>query len=428
MATVTQFANASTQMSAETESSWRAALELEVASAGTPRDMVTLERLINCYGELSCDDHLLQVLTHFLRFNDSKPQVVALLLEWLIRQRALQHLPPVLTLATAVVERPAPLRRALATAYAELGQIPQAAEEWCVLLREPPVDRVTWQRLAAFLNRHGDVGGIGGLLAKLGETFQRPDLDPHALFCLLRVQLDQPTADVLPLLERIPSTAFEDPEFQLSLAIMAFRVPAYDRARRAVDHALALKPGWKTAVQVRRTIDSFDGQPVRDMPLLSIAQEILAAAESQARRVRPDEHAWGLLRVKSPDHVEARKLTIASVDDRLLEVPLNADISATFSVLPDSYKAKGRARNRCDALELLPFVDWCVPHVMVQRTNGKSVSHIFTGVPGHREWYWEEVASGSRVIDEGAPDAARNLANWHLALDELRARAAEEDL
>jgi hypothetical protein len=291
------------------------------------------------------------------------------------------------------------------------------------------VDPAIWLPLASFLNRHGDVNGIGQLLDEKRATLQTRDPDPHALYCLLRTQFDRPESDARRTFNRIRPTSLADPELQLSLGIMALRLGAYARARQAVEHARSLKPGWDVAASILRSVDSFAGKEAQRMPMISLPPRVLDAANTEATATAPDRYAWGVIQVAVPHLVQTHPERFTGADDRLLEILPNADTVATYSVLPDSKQTSSQLGRSSDPLEVLPFVDWSVPHLMLQRQAGESVLHAFVGVPGHREWYWEEVTVNvNPAEDRVSPSVARRGEIWRDARQEVRDRASEEEL
>ena len=416
------------QAGSEIEAAWHAALAGEILSANPSYDLPLLQRLVHLYEELHYEEHAIHLMTRSLKSQLANPQVMTLMLELLVRQRALNKLAPVVSLASRFGNRAGPLRLALATAYSELGQIAQATTEWVLLLAEPTIDPSIWRPLASFLTRHGDVHEIGEKLDRLRWLLQSPNPDPYALYCLLRVQMDRPLSDTDTLLHCIPPNSLDDPEIQLSLAIIAFRLGAYARARTEIERAQSLKPDFRVASNILRTVDSFAGRNVQGMPRVSFQPRFLDAASSEANRTAPDCYSWGWMRVNTSNQIEAEVVQFTAMEERLLEFPSNSGVMATFSILPNSPRPPHQSSRWCDPLEVLPFIDWSVPHVMVQRRDGKPMVHAFVGSPDHRDWYWYEVSLKMNAVEfQVPPSVSAQEEIWRAARQEIKGRATEED-
>lgn len=407
---------------------WREALAAEIAMAEQPHDLPRLRHLLGLYRALGFGDETVEVAMRASRFHAASGELLTVVLDSLIDQRMLNRIAPALPLAANFKAQCPALRQTLARAHEALAQIPQAAVEWCAVLKDGGPDAPGWRHLASFLNRHGDVNGIGALVR--GRTPAPADsaAEHYLLFSLLRLHIDHDVPCAREILRRIPERCFDERDLSLSFAIMAFRLGTYERALLEVQHALALDPNSPVAASVQRTIRSFMQLEDAEMPGCHLPSPIIRAAQKTAETAGGD-YSWGFI-IQDPSGAPvAIPVAFASAGDRFLDIPEGEHVAATYSVLPCPRKRLRSATIAVDPLEILANVDFTAPHVMVQRTSEEPIVHAFVGASGHPEWCWQEVRADLHCGDTAGnrPSLTRRATLWRAACDELHTYINEEE-
>ena len=425
---------------------WREAVAAEIASASALLDSATVLVLTRSYDALGLQDDALNLINRVSRFGVDNRDLLPLMIDSLVRRRELAKLTQALRLVVQLKERPVPLRRQVVRAMTLLGQAAPAAQEWCALLEAHSavldladvsgtdtsqgayaLDGSDWLELARFVAAHGNVGDLGKTLEGMQGSFCGYDFEPLAMFCLLRTQLDQERQKAHTTLEQLSPTGFDDPECAFELGLAAFRLGDYRFAAAAGAHAVRLKPQWPVALSALTTFEAFlsgppDRNPRSGTGRLGKRIRLQAGSEEAAlaacASVPGHEYAWGVMRVHGEDRPVTRLLPFGPSDERALDLPDDGTAIATFSVLP---------KVEPDPLEVLPFVDWSIPHLMLQRSESRSICHVFAGASGHREWYWEPVRLDSGQEPCVVATGDTRVCLWRDVLAELEVREREEE-
>ena len=405
---------------------WHSALDAEVASAARLLDINNLRDLFEHYEQLGLESEALGLASRLPRFGSDHHAFLPFMLESLIRQRDLKRLNQVTRVVQGLRNRSSELRRPLARALALLGQVKPAAQEWHAVLESDAMQASDWLHLAQFMSEHGDVKEFGVCLEEMTDKFKDHPAEPFVLFCVLRSQFDRDLLRAQKTLDRIPPDSINDALLSFGLAVLAFRIGDYDRAQAAARHALVLKPEWPVAANALLTFQSFAGNTANGMRVLPVPQLPAVAAQVTGLTIPPNQFAWGVILDLGEGKTEAVLAGFDAPGERGLELPESGSIWGTFSVLPET--PRGNARESWpDPLEVLPYLDWSFPHIMVQRSPKHPELHGFVGASGHREWYWEEVLLMSAAKDSIAREENRRGALvWTGALEELERRDSEE--
>ena len=424
---------------------WRETLELEVASAENVADAGVFRRLVTAYDALELGDEGLKLINRLPALKVDNRVMLPFMLDSLVRQRSLAKLNQATRLVLQIRDRGPELRRSLARALALLGQAQGAAAEWKALLdaHAAIVDARAmleagngrqefaaltaddWRDLARFVAQVGDVEGLRDALHGAQHAFSGFTFEPLARFCLLCCQLEHSHGEAARTLHAVPTDSLGDAELDFTLGIAAFRLGDYGRAAAAASHALEGKPGWPVAEAALATFLAFGGKSRkglgaynRPLPVVALPPGTEEAARAAVAHVPAKAFAWGHVRAQGARAPEARLAPFEPPAYRALDVP-EAGAAATFSVLPVK---------RPDPFQVLPYLDWSVPHILIQRSARHSTCHVFVGVSGHREWFWEPVrvqeATGPPPV---APRPGRAV-HWRAVSEELAQRNREEDL
>lgn len=406
------------------------ALGAELATAETLLDVDQLRALVILYDRLGMEDEALALINRIMRFKIDSRGLLPFMLDSLIRQRSLAKLNQAARLVQGLPDRPPALRRPLARALALLGQVKPAADEWRAILKEDAMEDQDWLHLATFLAEHGDINALGNNLIANSESFRDHAQQPLALFCILRSQIDQDLCKARETLEKIPADGIDDGDLSFELAILAFRLGAFAHAEVAARHALKLKPDCPAAENALLTFQTFAGKGVEALKPLRLRHGVTEAVQGASEGTPLDEYAWGALYDLGEGSIIANEEAFESSGERGFDLPDTDVAIATFSVLPETEEgANGHVPVHSDPLEVLSFIDWSVPHLMLQRESGQTTLHAFLGASGHREWYWQEVCLELSCADTGhREDQSEGGHVWAAVLDELESREREEML
>lgn len=410
--------------------SWRETLDAEVASASTLLDTEHFQGIVQLYDRLGMHDEALALVNRAMRFKMDSRALLPLMLESLIRQRALAKLNQAVRLVLNLPDRPPVLRRPLARALALLGQVKPAADEWSAILSADAMGDSDWLHLATFLAEHGDINALGNSLAEKSDSFRGHAQEPLVLFCILRSQIDQYLSGARATLAKIPADGITDGDLSFELAILAFRLGDFERAQAAARHALRLKPDCPAAENALLTFRTFAGKGGQALKPLRLRLGVTEAVQGVSEGTPLDEYAWGTLYDLGEGSIIAHAEAFESSGERGFDLPDTDVAIATFSVLPEKEEgAGGHVPVHSDPLEVLSFVDWSVPHLMLQRESGRTTLHAFLGASGHREWYWQEVSLELVHGGGGQPEEKSQGGQvWEAVLHELDDREEEEML
>ncbi len=404
-----------------------AALDAEVATAKDLLDVGQLHTLVQSYDRLGMQDEALALINRIMRFKIDSLGLIPFMLDSLIRQRALAKLNQAARLVLNRTDRPPALRRSLARALALLGQVKPAADEWRAILDANAMEDSDWLHLATFLARHGDVSQLAAQLRALRPNLRGHAQEPLALFCILRAEMDQDYGRARAVLAEIAPGGINDGDLSFELAILAFRLGDFDRAQAAAAHALGLEPDGPAAENALQTFRAFAGKEVQALRPLRLRIGVTEAVEGAGERTPLDEYTWGALYDSGEGSIVAHEEDFGSSGDRGFDLPDTETAIATFSVLPEEDEGADGQGIHPDPLEVLSFIDWSVPHLMLQRENGQTTLHSFVGASGHHEWYWQEVCLELLSTDTGRrEDQPEGGRVWEAVLSELASREREE--
>lgn len=405
---------------------FQAALAAEIASADTLLDIERFRGVVQLYDRLGLRDETLSLVNRVMRLNMDSQALLPFMLDSLIRQRDLAKLNHVVRLAMNLPERPPALRRPLACALALLGQARPAANEWSAILNAGAMEELDWPHLAKFMAEHGAINDMGHALAENSAVFRGHAQEPLMLFCLLRAQIDQHVHRAREILSTIPADSIDDGGLSLELAILSFRLGDFERAEDAARHALHLKSDFPAAENALQSFRSFAGKGVQALKPIRLRLGVIEAVQGVSARTPPDAYAWGTLLDLTEGKIIVGEEIFASSGERGFDLPDTDVAFATFSVLPERKEGAG-GQVHSDPLEVLSFIDWRVPHLLLQREDGRSTLHAFLGASGHREWYWRE---GRLELDGNAGsrpgEASPGGRVWEAVLNELDSREQEE--
>ena len=419
------------------------ALDAEIDTALDPRNSEKILALCKLYEKLSLEDEALHIAQRGYTKHKIQPDAV---LPWIIehileRRGSRNGKDPVLlnvhtTFALGLKDRSPAVRRSLVRALTRLGRIKPAADEWLALLQVNALEQNDWLDLARFVSDHGDVNGLGkaliesqGASPKGFESSGEPSCASETqvdrgsiearMFSILCLQVEQDKAACRRILAGLSPEGINDSELSLHLGILAFRLGDYEFAIKAAQHAISMKPEWPVARRALQTFCSFSGTPLQSERNISLGGAALDALRELARQAPLDRYTWGFLEESPGSDAVACARLFSTAESRELDCPESDDVLASFSILPKANP---------DPVEVLAYLEWDVPHVMLEKKQEGPILRAFVGAGGHREWAWEEV-----VLDTGCTTApmpgSMGAGNtlWHSALEELKDQNSEED-
>lgn len=391
------------------------ALDLEVVSAAAPPSIETTERLAGLLGQMGLAEVRLAVIQAAGCQTVDRAEYGRVRLAALIEQKALGKLEEAVIAIRRETPRPNRLlRRLLADAHCTLKQIGVAADQWIQLLADMNSD--DWPALARFVARHS--GGAPLFAAIRNQAGEFPDDagSAYARYCLIRSLLDERPGQARSALRvSVDPDALADAEVLLDLAITAFRLGEYDCARRAAEKSLAAGGPRDIGESVINSVRSFAGGDDHLSRRLSLPFGVADLVRAQAGAVGGRNFMWGYVMGRAGG-LSVSTLPWGPVEVRNMLLPEGRRIIASFSVLP--------AQGIADPYEILPFVDWTYPHILLRRQPAPRM-HLFVGLPGEHEWAWSEVRLGmSRPKGSAKQDEAPDL--WQRVRDELHLLEVEE--
>lgn len=409
-------------------SSWNETLAAEVLSAENLLDTANLHSLVHAYDRLGMHDEALGVINRLTRFKISNECLLPFMLESLTRQRALPKLNQAIQLVLRMPDRSPTLRRSLACALSLLGQPGPASAEWRAVLEADAMEGADWLSLARFVAEHGDFGLAQAIDAKCLRVFGTAE-ENLMIFCILRSEFDANPDRAYEILQALPADEIGDAEISFELAILAFRLGDYARACAAAKHALALVPDFVPARNAVETFTSFGGQEVRELPTIRLREGVADAVHGVSAGAPRDQYTWGVISSDDNGDVQCSEKPFQSSADRDFEFSESDRPIATFSVLPErGLQCSQLGGTHADPLEVLSWLEWGVPHLMVQRERDRSMLHAFVGAPGHRDWYWREVSLKPEDCDSAPHNEEHSGVNiWEAVSDELLRREREEE-
>ena len=203
----------------------------------------------------------------------------------------------------------------------------------------------------------------------------------------------------------------------------------YKYAEAVASHALEADPSRREVSSALETFRAFGGTSA-NLESIHIDLAAFEALPAVCARVKPDEFAWGVLYRADSGSVEAFHQPFLVSEDRVLELTGIPNLLASFSCLPLSGDTQATTVEPWpDPLEVLPYVDYEIPHLMLQRLpDGEwPRMHVFVGASGNREWCWKQVAPtfGGQENPKSLPSQGSQL--WKAAACELLSRHTEED-
>lgn len=379
----------------QTHGIWNDLIDAELATIDAKGDAAAVANVADHYAQLDLDAPLVQTIKR----NSSDPTVAANLAPSLIgvyiKQRDLKALTQVLRTFKMGDVSP-PLRPsahlALARAYTLMRQFPRAADQWKSLLKSPCSDEIPWEELAQFV---ATCGGIRNLRDDIHERLQRQShLKPVALLTSLLVDVDAGVEPKDDILEQIGIKAIERHDLLFDLALTALRLGEYAYAAKAAKRGLKLRPGWQPLENLLSTIDSFRGNSVQKLEPLRMDQEGIDAIRGAAEDVSETEYGWGLLIREPNGSFAAICQFLSDSEDREMNLAtFGSTAVATFSILPQLRRTSTRdgtgTRRMADPMEVLPYLDWELPHLMYQRRGKSGLLHAFVRANEvQRDWWF----------------------------------------
>lgn len=407
-------------MTTPVENSWAELVQAEIATAAGPASAESFCRVAAAYEAADFPSVALAVLRKAGSFGIGIRAVLPALLRGLRMQRKFAELNTALQAGLAIQDRDADLRRELALALSCLNQIPAAETEWASLIRTGCLNETDWLNCTRFVMNCPDAPSLVQIMTAISE---KPELRAHPLAgsCAVKHLIDRDLVAAQHLLREVDpaQVSARGADILLDLAILAWRLRDYARAEAAATLAATSSHDPSISRKVLASIRSFAGDSSRlrkvSLPTAGKAGERVSKL---ALTVKRDAAAWGFLHRLGPDSLETRILNLTAEPD--MAVPEELDPVASFSILSE--------RLQPDPFHILGGVDWCGPHVLLQRKPDGDALHFFIAAQGHKDWLWEEVkpeADGARSAHAGAP-TRQPSATWAEALRELRERTDDE--
>ncbi len=409
---------------------WYETLEAEINSAGNLLDVDRFRQLSDMYAGLGMDDVAVKVMNRLLRFKAGRKELMPALLDTLTKQKSLSMLNSVVSVMLKDKQRAPALRRQMARALSVLGQTSLAAAEWCSLINEDSLDQPDWAELARFVFEHGNVNDLGVRTESAVKTCHDPVSSSLAQYCALRCKIDENRTVARTILKEIDARDIPEPDIAFDLAICAFRLCDLKLAETAARHALNLNPDLKAVNHALKTFVSFATEQEHTFRCVGMAAGVIDVVAVLGITAVANTVTWGLLRKEHDGSVVACEIPFPkNRDERYLDVRDDAhDTIATFSVLPhDSSNRRRKTSSYSDPFEVLPYVDWGVPHLMVQRRGKQHRLHTFVGTNCRGPWSFEEVEIVGEAHVESEQHVPAGTVLWEAAFDELENRYDDEE-
>ena len=408
---------------------WEEIREAEIASAFQPCSAQQYAGLCSRYARLGLHEEAVRLSKRLIRLKVDLKALLPFVLDALSQQRSLKELASAVVLAKAQNATTPSLRRALAKALHFMGQIRPAAEEWEAVVANGFMSERDWFTLARFMIEHNDIEGLGTRVEEALPSVSDGPALLAARLCTLCYHIGHDVKLARARLTEIPPTAFADVDLAVALAVLAFRMADYDYAEAAASHALEGKPSGHAVVSILESIRAFGGKSA-NLESIHVDLSAAEALPTVCGSVKSDEYAWGVLCRSDSGSVEATHQPFQCPEDRVLELAEIPNLLASFSCLPVAADTEATTVEQFpDPLEVLPYVDYEVPHLMLQRLpDGEPPRmHVFIGASGDREWCWKQV----RPIYDGQEDPkclpSRGSQLWKAAACELLSRTTEEE-
>lgn len=388
-------------------------LELETAQAGLSPELV--QRLVKSYDTLELDTLGLNLLKRVGRHGVDKASLLHILIERLLERGDYRLLSAACETAMKTDARPFRLRVALGRAFDFLNQANRAVAEWKALLSDTKLfQKRDWEHLAHFL------AGQGAAAEELRAPIQRyvntsgtTKDQSVARYCWARILVELDFGRVREELTGFPMMKIDDAQIALDIAVLAYRVWDPELARAAAERALALQSEGSLGRSVLDTIKVASGEKPDLTTTIRVPPSMRIHLNHVVKQTPINDLAWGYIssRRESP---HPTLLPIQPVEDRGIDLPEDDNTVVTFSVLSAG----------ADPFEILPYVDWSVPHVMFRRIHNPPIMEAFIGsMRGSAEWGWTpaRIVSGD---DDTAPrpDSAEGLLLWRSAIGRLESR------
>lgn len=408
---------------------WEAICETEIATASSSFTTERYVSLCRQYAQIDLQDEAVRLSQRLIRLKADLKSFLPFVLDALSQQHSLKELAKVVLLAKSQKQKTPSLRRALAKAHQFMGQIRPAAKEWEALIANGDMHEKDWLALARFLIDHSDIEVLGKCVEKTLSAVPEGLALNAARLCTLCYYMGHDADLARARLAEIPPKAFPDADLASAVAVLAFRMAEFDYAEAAASHALAADSSSGTVSALLETIRAFGGKSAK-LETIHVDSAAAEKLREMCDRIEPHEYAWGLLYRTPTGAVEVRHQHFAGSEDRALELMEIPNLLASFSCLPQAAKEGASAIGQWpDPLEVLPFIDYEVPHLMLQRFHGREQSrmHVFIGAHGNRDWCWKQVAPilGGQDDPKSLPSKGSQL--WKAAASELRSRTSVEE-
>jgi hypothetical protein len=180
-------------------------------------------------------------------------------------------------------------------------------------------------------------------------------------------------------------------------AVIAWRIRSWETARVAAERAMKLDDSPLTR-SVLASVMSFSGRSVDFETSLELPPRVIRLLEKKPACCKASRGSWGVV-LQYGETFRLNDIPWGSGPDRYLDLSETAAKTVvTYSILPDPRKGSA------DPFQVLPSIDWAVPHIMVVRNRKECSLHAFRHRPRDRfhEWQWDEIKL--QEIDEDGLD------------------------